>query len=159
MTRVRLEERSVETMLDNVSHVLHMTRRGIWRILNKVPITELSIPTTQDLQFSDTPELREIDRRATDWHEKWPKQSTDSTETFIKFVKIADKTDLCSNEGQKALDEFFVAQDERAQRRSKIPTAAELDLLLGPDRSTDLQKAHRLADNIRSIQRDKRNRP
>ena len=153
MTRARLEDRTVDMMLDNVSHVLHMTRRGIWRILNKAPAT--TVPGTRELLFSDTQELRELDRRATAWHEKWPKQSTDSTETFITFIKIADKTDLCSNEGQKALDEFFAAQDERAQRRSKIPTGEELDKMLGRT-STSLQQAHRLADNIRSIQRQRK---
>lgn len=65
---------------------------------------------------------------------------------------FADKG-LSTEEGRELWSRFVDDQEASARRRSRIPTGAALDALLGARPSYSLEKAHRLADNLRSLKR------
>lgn len=63
---------------------------------------------------------------------------------------------LDSEAGRTAWNAFVAEQEEVTRRRSRIPTVAELDRMLGSKPSSLLKNSQRLADNLRSLRRDAR---
>jgi hypothetical protein len=99
--------------------------------------------------------LEALSGHAVDWMESGrPKPS--SLAWTEKLLAGFAKAGLDSKAGRAAWAAFQASQEERTRRRSRLPTAAELDRLLGSKPVDPLASAHRLADNIRSLGRDAR---
>lgn len=146
-TLVRSIQEALGLTIGQIARALGRTRQAVHGWMREEPMEEVNLAN-----------LRELARWSAEWAKAWPSRKPDSTawtETFLKSIAAAGAS---SEEGRALWSAFLRAQNETALRRSKIPSVAEVDRLLGAEPSTELQKTQRLADNLRSLGRDARRR-
>lgn len=70
-----------------------------------------------------------------------------------KFLRELADAGLSTEKGRRLWNRFVESHEESMRRRSRIPVGSALDALLGGGPSGALEQAHRLSDNLRSLNR------
>jgi len=148
----------VEAEVHSIQEGLGLTIGQIACALGKTRQDVQSWMSEGSLEDAVLNNLRELAKWSTEWSQAWPSRKPDSTAWTDTFLKSVADAGASSEKGRTFWLAFLEKQNETALRWSRIPSVEELDRLLGSNRSTELQRSQRLADNIRSLRRDARRR-
>ncbi|HOX51964.1 MAG TPA: hypothetical protein PKY05_10780 [Fibrobacteria bacterium] len=157
LTSLKLQAHpEAEILVRSIQAGLGLTIGQIARALGKTRQAVHGWKRGESLEDANLANLRELARWSDEWTKGWPSRQPDSTSWTDAFLKSVAEASAFSQAGRSLWATFLAEQSGIAARRSKIPSVEEIDRQLGSAPSTGLQKAQRLADNIRSMRRDAR---